>query len=231
MDAHFILKFISQEGHRMQTVTNGSWQEAFHQYRDEILTKIRKGDTEQSIAIGGGEFTQTQWNRALKNIDEQLEDIKEEQAQRLAKNAKEQAEDALAQKAVQRNEAAKVMQAAFGNRSLEESMREVGKTPYSELAKDGEITYNGITFVCDERTNSICLGDVSDPKDTLVIPLENGGSLKVNRNNLDELQRAIGMFSPEDINRILNAIAKDKKAREMQMELEEEKNDPKQIED
>ena len=110
-------------------------------------------------------------------------------------------------------------------------MREIGKTPYSELAKDGEITYNGVVFVCDERTNSICLGDVSDPKDTLVIPLENGGSLKVNRNNLDELQRAIGMFSPEDINRILNAIAKDKKAREMQMELEEEKNDPKQIED
>ena len=33
------------------------------------------------------------------------------------------------------------------------------------------------------------------------------------------------MFSPEDVNRILNAIAQDNRARSMEMELEEEKSD------
>ena len=79
--------------------------------------------------------------------------------------------------------------------------------------------------MCDERTNSICLGDVSDKENTLTIPLAGGGCLKVNRANLEQLAAAIGMFSPEDVNRILNAIAQDNRARSMEMELEEEKSD------
>lgn len=48
--------------------------------------------------------------------------------------------------------------------------------------------------------------------------------LLVNRDNLDELSRAIGMFSPEDVKRIMQAIAQDTKVQQMQKELDDEKN-------
>ena len=41
---------------------------------------------------------------------------------------------------------------------------------------------------------------------------------------LDELSRAIGMFSPEDVKRIMQAIAQDTKVQQMQKELDDEKN-------
>lgn len=120
----------------------------------------------------------------------------------------------------------KVFEAATaGSGSPVEHLREKDKVPYGFLANDGIIEYNGVTFVCDERTNSICLGDVSDKENTLTIPLAGGGCLQVNRDNLEQLAAAIGMFSPEDVNCILNAIAQDNKARSMEMELEDEKSD------
>ena len=195
------------------SVSRGTWTEAFHQYQADILTKIRKGQTEESIPIGAGEYTQTEWQKVMKSVDKQIEDIRKEQELRQEKRQ-------------DRMEAQRVYEAAVsGSGSPAENLREAGraKVPYGNLAKDGVIEYNGVTFVCDEQTNSICLGDVSDTKNTLVIPLAEGGCLKVNRDNLGDLQRAIGMFSPEDVNRILRAIAKDNKARQMQEELEEDK--------
>mgnify|MGYP007077983060 CR=1 FL=1 len=61
-------------------------------------------------------------------------------------------------------------------------------------------------------------------KKCINIPLAGGGSLLVNRGNLDELSRAIGMFSPEDVKRIMQAIAQDTKVQQMQKELDDEKN-------
>lgn len=98
------------------------------------------------------------------------------------------------------------------------------KVPYSHLAKDGVIEYNGVVFTCDETSQAICLGDMSDRKNVLSIPLENGGRLMVHRDNLGELQNAIGMFSPEDINRILRAIADDQKAQKELLEIDEMTN-------
>lgn len=96
------------------------------------------------------------------------------------------------------------------------------KAPYGEFADDnGLITYNGVTFVCDYKRNLLCLGDVSNPDNCLTIPLKDGGCLRVNRNILDDLSKAIGMFSPEDVKRILDSIAADKKAKEKLMEKEE----------
>lgn len=108
------------------------------------------------------------------------------------------------------------------NNWLNESTK--SKVPYSHLAKDGVIEYNGVTFVCDEETSSICLGDMRDEKNVITIALSKGGHLKVHRDNLGDLSKAIGMFSPEDVNRILRAIAKDNKAREVQNEIEEDLN-------
>lgn len=110
---------------------------------------------------------------------------------------------------------------ARGNAFIEH-MNGGGKSaPYSGLAKDGIIEYKGVTFVCDYEHNSLCLGDTSNPSKCLVIPLSKGGSLVVNRENLGDLTKAITMFSPEDIKRILTAIANDKRAQEILEETEE----------
>lgn len=125
----------------------------------------------------------------------------------------------------ERSEAEKIYQAAnSGGKNPANNIRQASKVPYGYLAKDNMITYNGVTFFCDEKTNSICLGDMSDKKNVLNIPLSGGGHLKVNRDNLGDLSKAIGMFSPEDVNRILRAIAQDTKLQSMQQELEEIEN-------
>ena len=98
------------------------------------------------------------------------------------------------------------------------------KVPYGEMAEDGVIEYNGVTFVCDYQHNRLTLGDTTNKEDCINIPLSGGGSLLVNRDNIDALSKAIGMFSPEDVNRILRALAQDKKIREMEKELDDMEN-------
>ena len=80
--------------------------------------------------------------------------------------------------------------------------------------------------MCDEKTNSICLGDMSDKSKVLKIALSGGGCLKVNRDNIGDLSACVGMFSPEDLNLIMRAIAQDTKAQEMQLEKEDMEGDP-----
>ena len=122
-----------------------------------------------------------------------------------------------------RSEAEKIYQAAVaGKPNPIGSMREAAKVPYGHLAKDGVIEYNGVVFVCDERTNSICLGDMTDEKNVLNIPLSGGGHLKVNRNSIGLLSKAAGMFSPEDLNLIMRAIAEDTKSQSVKKEIEDE---------
>lgn len=101
-------------------------------------------------------------------------------------------------------------------------MRKPSKVPYGYLAKDGVIEYNGVCFVCDEKTNSICLGDMTDEKQVLNIPLSGGGHLKVNRANIGQLSQAIGMFCPEDVNLIMRAIAQDSKIQSVKEEIKDE---------
>ena len=99
-----------------------------------------------------------------------------------------------------------------------------GKIPYSSLAdENGIIEYNGVVFVGDEDTNSLCLGDVkTDPDNVLSIQLSDGGYLKVNLDNLEELSKAIDMFSPEDINLIMRAIAKYNRIKQIEQQIEDE---------
>lgn len=124
-----------------------------------------------------------------------------------------------------RSEAEKIYEAAVtGGKNPVADIRQASKVPYGYLAKDGVITYNGITFICDERTHSICLGDMSNEKNVLNIPLSGGGQLRVNRDSIGALSKAIGMFSPEDVNLILRALAQDTKLQSMQQELEDMEN-------
>lgn len=97
--------------------------------------------------------------------------------------------------------------------------------PYSALAQDGVIQYNGVTFICDSDTNSICLGDMSNPKKVLNIPLSSGGHLKVNVDNLDAIPQASGMFSAEDMGAILRAISEYEHCTSKLEEIKEEENE------
>lgn len=121
-----------------------------------------------------------------------------------------------------RSEAEKIYQAATaGKENPIKQLRQKPKVPYEHLAVDGVITYNGVCFVCDEESNSICLGDMTDKKNVLTITLSGGGHLKVNRHNLGDLSRAVGMFSPEDLNLIMRAIALDTKIQSVKKEIED----------
>lgn len=98
------------------------------------------------------------------------------------------------------------------------------KCPYGYLAKDGMIQYNGVTFLCDPDTNSICLGDMSDPKKVLNVNLPSGGHLKININNFGDISRAAGMFSPEDLNAIMRAISQYNHCTRKLEEIEQEES-------
>lgn len=99
------------------------------------------------------------------------------------------------------------------------------KAPYSHLAdENGVIDYKGAIFQCDNEKRTISLGDMSNKDKVLTIPLSDGGSLKVNLDNIDELAGAIGMFSPEDVNLILRALRMNAKIKELKKELEDIKS-------
>lgn len=98
------------------------------------------------------------------------------------------------------------------------------KVPYGEMAENGVIEYEGVVFVCDYDHNRLTLGDTSNEKNCINIPLSGGGSLLVNRDNIDALSKAIGMFSPEDVKRILEALARDNKIQQMKKELDDMEN-------
>ena len=51
------------------------------------------------------------------------------------------------------------------------------------------IKYNGVIFMCDYDTNSICLGDMTEPKKVLNISLPSGGSLRVNVDSVGGLSK------------------------------------------
>lgn len=84
--------------------------------------------------------------------------------------------------------------------------KEKQQFPYSALAQDGVIDYNGVCFVGDAKSNSLCLGDMSDYRKILNIQLSDGGLLKVNTDNLEDLRKSIGLFSTRDQALILKAI-------------------------
>ncbi len=116
-----------------------------------------------------------------------------------------------------------------GNRALESIAQkraaQIDNCPYAEMIdpETGVISYNGVVFVPDSQKNAICLGDMSNEDNILTIPLSKGGSLRVNRNNIDQLGKAIDMFSPEDIRRIMEAISLDAKVQKEKAEIEESK--------
>lgn len=188
------------------------------QYKADIQRKIESGETEPSVFIGATEYTQTAWDKMMEQLDINLDVVKEEQEVRFAKMDEQKAARQLYEEMVQKAQ----MEKEIKNR-LVEKLKEFDKVPYGHLAKDGVIVYNGVTFLCDEDSNAITLGDVSDPKNVITVPLSEGGCLKFNRDNIAALVSAIGMFSPEDVKRIMQAITTDAKIQQMEKEIEDDK--------
>ena len=94
--------------------------------------------------------------------------------------------------------------------------------PYSALAKDGIIEYNGVFFECDYEHNTITLGDMSDGQDIITVNLPSGGTLKINADNVEQISRCAGMFTPEDLNAILRAIHEHEHTKNKDFQVEEE---------
>lgn len=191
--------------------------------KNEIQRKLQKGETEPSFSIGAGSFTVKEWDKLLSKVDKNNEAVRKEQEER---------KEALEEEALEKKELDQKMSVSIfegGNVKRNYFMEKINGTyqpscPYESLAKNGVIHYKRVAFVCDIERNAICLGDMSNKADVLTIPLEGGGSLMVNRNSIGMLAKAITMFSPEDMNRIMRAIADDNKVQEMQQEIDEDTN-------
>ena len=176
--------------------------------KNEIAEKLQKGETQESFEIGRSSFTNSEWDKLISKVDSQIDEIKEEQKLRKEKQEEQQ-------------EAYEV--AASRTNSMFQKLNGVYKQacPYEYLAKDGVIEYNGIVFACDTENNAISLGDVSDKSKVITVRLSGGGTLYVNRENIGDLSQAMGMFSPEDVNCILRALADDAKIQKTEEEIEE----------
>ena len=186
--------------------------------RAQILKKLQEGNGEEAVITGGNAFTESVWDKMLEQVDSYLEKVKAEQQIRFEKRDKEQEETEILQKQFME----KAQQTKLDMKKLLNARAgSMLNVPYGYLAKNGVIEYEGVIFICDERRNAICLGDTSDEKNVINIPLSEGGCLKVNRDNLNDLAKAISMFSPEDIKRIMEAIATDTKCKQMQNEMDE----------
>lgn len=203
----------------LSDISNMSRQELYACIADkktEMEDKFEKGEIEKSFCIGGNSYTNKEWKKMIERVDKNIEEIKEEQKQ-AEEEKKEHLENILQTYETGMNKS------LYFVTKLNENYKQ--QFPYENLAENGVITYNGVTFNCDSQSNAICLGDMSDKKNVLKIPLSDGGSLLVNRDNICELADAMSMFSPEDIKRIMCAIADDKKAKEVQNTIDEEKNE------
>lgn len=186
-----------------------------------LREKLQHGDTEEKFQIGSEAMTIGEWNHLLDNFDSLQEEILQGMRERHEiQNEKQEREEAL-RKLFEEREWLEEVRTKPHNVERKEK-----ENVYFSLADEsGKIVYNGVTFFCDKKTNTLTLGDCRLPENCLRIPLEEGGSLLVNRNNLEDLLKAITMFSPEDQRRILEAIQKERMVESTMNELEIQKND------
>lgn len=191
--------------------------------KKEIAKKVQNGETEPVFSIGAESYTAKEWDNLIAKVDKNNGTVRKEQEQRKEAQEKEELEE----KKIGQTNFMSILEASDTRRNY--FMEKINGTykpsfPYAAYADGDTITYNGVVFSCDSEKNAICLGDMSNRGDVLTIPLEGGGSLMVNRNAIGMLAGAMSMFSPEDANRIMRAIADDNKAQETLKEIEDDKN-------
>lgn len=72
---------------------DNDFMEALKKRKEEILEKVKKGETEPSFQLGAQTFTVKQWNKLVERIDEAIDDIQE-----TAQQKKEQQEEQVKEK-------------------------------------------------------------------------------------------------------------------------------------
>lgn len=169
--------------------------EKFYVYAEE---RVKNGPPK--FAIGSAAYTTEEWDKLIKSVDKDIDTAKEELRDRIRKEEEEAEKEAV--------------EALIAERKAQM------EKPYAHVFGNSPVMeYNGVVFHYD-ADGALCLGDTSSKDDIITVYLEDGGMLKVNRDNLGDLSKAISMFSPEDINRILRAISEDAKCQEKLKEIE-----------
>lgn len=185
-------------------------------YKEELRARVRKRNGQKVLAKEAGSAAEAGLPEGFGEVkaDSPAAESQKKESPGISEN------EAKESPAISENEAIESPGVPERGRSFQSRLAGGKRAPYSYLKDEtGNITYHGVTFVCEDEKQRICLGDMSNPNNVLRIPLSGGGSLCVNRDNLSDLVKAIDMFSPEDIARILQAIAKDAKAREAEVEI------------
>lgn len=70
----------------------GVWEQAAEliaERKAQILDKVKRGETEVSIPIGAGSYTESEWDKLMKKIEESLDMTKEEQEERFSRKKEE----------------------------------------------------------------------------------------------------------------------------------------------
>lgn len=108
------------------------------------------------------------------------------------------------------------------NLTYNKIIEQTNQSPYGCMADaNGFVTFNGVTYQYNCNSKYLDLGDVSNEDNILTIPLSCGDTLRVNRDNIDDLAKSIGMFTPQDQKRIMDAIRTDAKCKEKKQEVED----------
>lgn len=78
---------------QQESSEDNDFMEALRKRKEEILQKVKNGETEPSFQLGAQAFTVKQWNKLMKRIDEAIDDIQE-----TAEQKKEQQEEQVKKK-------------------------------------------------------------------------------------------------------------------------------------
>lgn len=88
-------KATCQESHGQDT---NSLMKELCKYKEEILEKVKKGETEPSFSIGASSFTFKQWDKLMQRVDEAIDDMQarvEQEKEEQEKNNKKKEEDII----------------------------------------------------------------------------------------------------------------------------------------
>lgn len=188
-------------GEETDTDTDEKFKQALEKFYAYAEDRVKHGPPK--FAIGASELSVEEWDRLIQSVDRDIDTARQELRERVERETEKAEKEAV--------------------QALIEKRKEQLEKPYSQILNRGNspaMEYNGVTFHYDEE-GALCLGDTGSREDCIIVYLEDGGTLKVNRDNIGDLSKAISMFSPEDINRILRAISEDAKCREKLKEIED----------
>ncbi len=181
------------------STTEEEYKKALDKFSVYAEERVKEGPPK--FAIGAAEFSIEDWEKLLASVDKELDAMREDMRERIEEKKDEDAQKGMEELV-----------------RIREQRNELG--PYASLMGEGpELIYNGVVFTYDQ-SGALCLGDTSNPDDVITVYLTNG-VFKMNRGSIGDLAKAISMFSPEDINRILQAISQDAKCQEKLKEVED----------